>query len=347
MKGLMDINFILYVLTLILVAAMAVSFFSVKYILIKEVSGEITLKEDKYLMLYSLDAAKAYAETSLKYSFFQACYDTLRNSGVNEKTFDGKKYSAFPSADQLVNALKKTTGDYLKAYLSGGYIFLTEYTAVFPEYRIEISENGGNTAIESGADSNIRIEKTREVKSAFSEQAVLEKEPLLKVSVNADCRKTRTFAEGRKSGMETDIKGVLDGVLSSKFAQEYSLDYAGSDIPECSFVFQQNTGNEIGKAKEKVLEPLNAEIPKLNKNEGAFEISMELLDADLKVEEKSRSVTSNGANKVTCRFVYTLTAYTKIGIKDTGSEKLLVSNGKDIAFESPQLIFYTQNVLEK
>ena len=93
-----------------------------------------SLQSDVYTMGHALDAAGLYMETSLRYSVYQACYDTLA----------GSLESAEFSDEEFYDSMGVLTQTYLNRYAKSSYAFLTDYRVVLPTSTVSIAPGSGS-----------------------------------------------------------------------------------------------------------------------------------------------------------------------------------------------------------
>jgi hypothetical protein len=106
------------------------------------IEKDIEVRAQMHTMGNALAAAKLYMETSLAYSTYQACYDTLKNGGWD--TLTGKKayqgYALWEPVDQhptvleFKGSLESSIKGNLGLYEAKSYTFLSEYYVNLPAY---------------------------------------------------------------------------------------------------------------------------------------------------------------------------------------------------------------------
>ncbi len=351
MKGIEDVNAVLFMVAIILGLLFTLSLLSVKLWVDKDIGQAASLKEDKYIMHYALESAKLYADTSLKYSLYQSCYDMLKNGGnnlpKNEKTFDSRKYSVIASREEFSGNIKTSVLNNFRRYTAEGYNFLTYYTVGFPQYEIkEISYGTGEINIIADSDKKLQIPYQRETRY-FSEEVVLEKAALLTVPVKTNCFEIYSFGLNKRTGLENDIRVLVESKFKDKngnvFSAEYTLQYSGPE-PDCETVFKENTGENYGEVRNRVKTILLAQTEKLGKAESNFEIKTSLLEFDLKVDGvmKDVQVLPDGTTTKTCTFKYTKITDASVFVGDKNGKNIPVWNGAETVFESMTMVFYIE-----
>jgi hypothetical protein len=158
---------------------------------------KMEFQQDLNAMKKALDLAKLYAETSLRYSVYQACYDNLRAGGV------------LPAEEEFKENLKLGIENNLKVYTSEGYNFLTEYRVTLPEYEIVIEEFEPLVIrADSKNGENLWIEKTTE-----RETIKLEKSPLITETLEVNCYEI--YQKGLEKSKE--VSEVLSQIIGKEY----------------------------------------------------------------------------------------------------------------------------------
>jgi len=310
MKGLMDINAVLYILVLIIITLFVFSIMSMKFFFIKNIEDEFNVKEDKYTMHHALESAKLYAQIALKYATEQACYDTLKDFDM-EKDFE--------------TLLKDAINNYFNIYTGSGYNFLTEYHVTFPKYEIEISFKDDTTIINATSDENIKIEKTKAVKSYYTESSELELYPNITVSLNTNCKSLYTYSVSKKPEIEAEIKDIVNNVLKG-FSTEYTS--TSDNILDCNIVFEDNVGTGFDDAETRIANEITGNVSKINIAENGFETTCSVHNIDVNIEMLGKDIKDTGDKKtVTCKFGYNVVLDVKV-ITCSDTNVIVADNGK-------------------
>lgn len=321
-KGIVDINMWILIGAMILCATLILSAMSLKFGSIKKFTEDLSIREDKYTMVYAMDVAKLYVDTAIKYSIYQSCYDKLKNAGK------------LKSENEFKSTLLESIKTNLEAYLSD-YNFLEIYSVRFPEYKINMKIDDNRIILNLKSDKNIVIEKTKEVKDVLREKIVLERESSMQKTVNTNC-----FGIYKRGlNLESEIKGKLERVIldNVNFESKYSLAYSDSE-PDCKYVFEESVGETVEEIKNRLGEVLRNEVQKMHVNKlGNFDVEIEFQKFDFDVKENGSAVKFAEQNEKECSYTYISKAVVLVTIED--KEKVPIWNGKTIAFEPLRFVF--------
>ncbi|RLI97717.1 MAG: hypothetical protein DRO99_02620, partial [Candidatus Aenigmatarchaeota archaeon] len=203
-------------------------------------------QEDIFAIDNSLDGAKSYLETSLRYSAYQACFDNLRNGGwepgrtpaENMILYKGRQYARLAGIEQAVAALESATLGNLNKYASDRYIFAS-FSLPLPSYNaVNISQSGKNLTMTARAQRDLSIyryvekeavgQSFMELKEQTRDDNILEtimiaKGAGLEQSVTIPC--ISLIRQANRSNQ--DIKAVVEPRLTAK--AEHMLDEGNAE----------------------------------------------------------------------------------------------------------------------
>ncbi|MBL7206258.1 MAG: hypothetical protein ISS36_01525 [Candidatus Aenigmarchaeota archaeon] len=318
MKGFIDPNVWILIGAMIICGLLVLALMSLKFSSVKRITEDVTLEEDKYTMVYAMNAANLYAKTSLNYAVYQACYDTLRNSEVG-------------SEEQFESALGNAVKNNLNTYLSD-YRFLEAYVVKFPSQDMKIKIEPDK--IELNLDGNLVMEKTRVVEKVMKEEIKLEGGASLEVVVEIPCLDTYQIGVREEDGVAKDLKiELINAKLAAGLEDTFSAD-VGSDI-DCDAVFESAFGTKK-HAKDTLRAELESRIEKLSTGT----IALELKDLSLIIKNAGGHTSDD---ETICDFNYEIKADILMTVDVSDEKTYPVWNGNAIAFE--RLIYQTLLVI--
>ncbi len=156
-----------------------------------------SLQSNIYTAGNALDAARLYMETSLGYSVYQACHDTLAREDIPEQEF--------------LNELESTTETYLNRYADENYAFLYDYRVIIPKYSASITAPDPSKLVVSAVPSDeMTISASPESGESVTLQASAD------VSGEYDIPCYSLFLKGQE--LNSHIKDSLENALKSAVA---------------------------------------------------------------------------------------------------------------------------------
>ncbi len=309
----------------------------------KNLAKELVSKKNFFTVSNSLDAAKyGFLEPALKYSFYQACYDSLKKGGwrkMDDKAVRYQDMEFMPLAGKrdFIGNLEGETLKDLNVYTESGdmaYMFLTQFAVRLPMYDAVKIREGGEGKIEMEAyGGRLRMEE-----KLPKETTVIEKNSSLKTVAETPCMEMHSAAQEKHE----NIKGLLEKgmkeeiikwpVLGAKDAEHQAADEVF--VKAAKDAGMEVTGIEDGKHKmEENLKGIR--IPAGEGTEGLntnYILLRNLIKADIKANECE--------DKTCYNFIYQ--ASVPVGVKlanKNDKDRLPVFNGTDIAFEGLQVNF--------
>ena len=347
-KGFIAIPLIVFLtIVLLFTIIFGISFTISKGLVIQKT---ITVQQDMYAMLNSLEASKAYLDTAIKYSLYQAAYDY----GLEEK------HDSNP--DNIIVKISEKAKEKLNGYTKENYKFLSDkYQVQLPSYsridpKIYKSANiiTGFT-VEAVPTDTIRIALEKE-----GESTKLEKQA--KINFNFQY----PILQLMDSLTSDKLKQKADEIIKSHWPKELVKTITGCDkksqrIETVDVLNEQlkiNSGKEFKTFEDAVQLGFNGHISskiqdiqnQLSNNLISLEISIDDPKATVQVEfcqgEPVDNCDKGGAFTYTrkCSFNYSYSGKAKISITDktkTYPVKALEGSDSKVLFKS--FIFKTTN----
>lgn len=193
-----------------------------------EGSGSIkktSTQSDVYTMGHALDAAGLYMETSLRYSVYQACYDTL----------DGSLESAELSDEEFYDSMEALTQTYMNRYAEPSYTFLSYAAVVLPTSTVTITPGTDSQFTTTSIPSDM-MSATRIVKPG--EYITLKASADLAEEFDMPCLPIYQAARELNPSFESELKAELDRILNLNNNEDSSDDLLTAtncpDEAECS-----------------------------------------------------------------------------------------------------------------
>ena len=330
MKGQVPTAFMLVIMAV--TAMVTISF----YLSIPYGAGEtrkLAFTQDIYTMENALRAAKLYSRTALRYSTYQACYDTLTDY-----------YDSVIDRKQFKTELEKRISDNFRAYTSEDYTFL-EYPVKFPQYTVEVRMEPDTLIVNASAPNLVVESKTAYMKTR------LEKSSNITEDIKINCWGLYSDALNVVNSLQKKLNSV-----SVTATRDLPRSYKGIDIDMrdelfgvrgdrelCEDVFKQNTSKSFEEARETLRAEVNAtlnsdEILK-NVSAEAKHLRIDVYKADIDFERGGIERPGLWVNNLTCNFTYIVDA--DFGIDLNSGQQFPVWNGIDITFENLSLYFST------
>ncbi len=214
---------------------------NIEFLKTNVVEKDIEVRSEIHTMGNALDAAKLYMETALAYSTYQACYDNLRNGGIDSSAKSYKGYPLWdsppPGKEGFDQALQRSILSNLELYRKSPYKFMSEYFVNIPTYEVTVlTEQSWKTSVGAWNNSNFWIEKSQE----SGERIRLEKYGFLQGEYSMDCygiyakgaevySKAKTATEGivRQMNLPSIVKLNSGETLDSRLAS-YKMQFNDS-----------------------------------------------------------------------------------------------------------------------
>lgn len=300
------------------------------------VVGKAQLQGTIYNMNYAMDSANTYMQTALSYSYYQACYDTLKN-GIDAK--NGYWYDSSDSAikepdyDQFMAALKKSILANLNIYRSKPYQFMGDYQVSIPQYNdgyVGTEMTGTTLDVVMISSGNMEISKNQEGIG----WAKIEKTAMVYGSYGTECYDV--YQKGIDTGSTTKakVKEIVDSA-ADKLSTQF-----GSRVPSQS---------QIEQAKASLLKDLESGIEKSGSDiSGSTQVvdlpwigqtttPLGYISVDRKIKDKSVEIQTVESTPGYIKLRCTVSATVETTV--TGFGKYPVYNGKDISSENLKLTF--------
>ncbi|MEM5798943.1 MAG: hypothetical protein QXP39_02770 [Candidatus Aenigmatarchaeota archaeon] len=295
---------------------------------------ERMLQEDTYTLLNSLKAAKAYIETSLIFSTYQACYDVLKTMPSSETSF--------------VESIKNRIKENLAVYTSEDYVFMEGYQVKLPQYEISITDvNENNIKVVAVPLENISVSKSYSLTGLVSKDIKLEKDGLVVKTIEMPCLSIFNFAKANAANFEQDERTRFESKISTLPKR---LPKDSKKYPKA--VFEGIDMKNLNDVCKKVLE---IEGYSLDEYEKDLVKSIEEKEGNIVIKKGIKNVkimplitgiypvSENGWIRVECNFEYKIDAVGEVVIES--QDRYPVFNGTEIAF-SPLIANYTFNLVK-
>lgn len=156
---------------------------------------EAILHRDLYMMNNSLLAARSYMDTSLSYSVYQACYDTLKNLDTSA------------GDDVFRSDLEDSIKSYLNRYRKDEYYFMSNYPVTIPEYTDLTIETLDPLKVKVESPSNMYISLEHE-----GSERRLETKNTMEKTITIDCY--GIYKKGKE--VHTEINNVIGDKIKEK-----------------------------------------------------------------------------------------------------------------------------------
>ncbi len=293
---------------------------TIPYIKTEEVEKDIEVRSEIHTMGNALDAAKLYMETALAYSTYQACYDNLRNGGMDSSA---KAYKGYPLWDAPAGkegfdqALQRSILSNLELYRKSSYKFMSEYFVNIPTYEVTVLTEPGRTSVGAWNSSNFWIEKTQESgeRIRLEKYGFLQGEyPMVCYGIYAKGLEAYSLAQAavEKAWTETQAKAALTGATEAEINSQLSA-------------YNQTF---ITKAKSGLYA--------LSSTGTDYDTGVNVMDANLKW---TSSVTV-GPDKTEAKVTYTPEVYVKFEITNIKSgQEFTVYDGSKVIMSPMTLVF--------
>jgi|GEM_PF-3003550 len=295
-----------------------------------------------YSMSNALDASKVYMDTALRYSVYQACYDTLKNGGWPDiakvpdgerALFEGKPYAPIRTTAEFRSGLAETILSNVNTYASMDYSFFDSYEVRVPSYqgsefvelmpdRLTVKATSGSPLqickpdsckldkpeTESGADSLPEADDYRQQPN-MRELVVLQKDSGLQEAIQTPCY--GLYRQG------VEESGRLTAKMNEEIAGEMASLQSGIQKPDA------NACNLVtGEAASRIEDILEAD-------------GVEVIDVTLTFAQ----IEYDNANKLCSLKGGSATAKAKVTIDGPADQTFPVWNGQELAFEPLTLNF--------
>jgi len=301
------------------------------------------LETEEFSLQKSLEAAKLYAETSLRYSFYQACYNVSLNSGWPPSSTGA---SAVADAATFKAALEAETTKTMATYSEGVYIFLGSFEVKFPTYDAIIIKDEGNGVINVTVKAKDMFLVHRELDT---KKVTLEKNAAISVNITSPCFSLHKKALERSVAISSmdNMKGELE-----RWPVEASV--------ELGHTFTKDNNDAFYAI-------MTAEYPELIR--GKFEEASALKDGEAilaaqalaasSVKPSAKAVITTSCTGYTfvedgqtkskreCKFSYSVSVTSSSPLTEQSLETYPVFNGETVAFEPVKFVFTSGKVYER
>lgn len=298
------------------------------YVSLPHLSGriaEMAVSQDIHTMSNSLDAAKSYSSAALRFSLYQACYDTL---GGGPGDFE--------------NRLEASITQYLKAYTQDPYLFLDFYQVTFPTYRVNIAGKSAGNLTVTAKGGNLVFHK-----SLVNMTVHLEKDSGLEETAETNCwgiyQKGLELAknpDAARKAHEDAVQGLPENgsaLLVLENVQSTTQDEL------CSRVFQ--AGNDLSGTTAAIESGIKgSDTLRLSGQDGSLSFSAGVSSAVASVGGTAVLEEEGDGYRVNCTFTYNTTVMMEYWVNDTSTTHP-VWNGTDLAFEPLRLHFSEEHKL--
>ena len=267
---------------------------------------KISLQSNIYSMSHAIDTAKIYTKTALRYSVYQACYDSLREASDHVDKVEYYK------------TLGEIAEKHYQKYTSSGYSFLGDFVVTFPDYTLNVIPGGDdrNFAVQAIPNEKLTISS-----SATSGEAITLRESAdIVENFTMPCYPLYKNGKNIHQPIEADFQAALDQALDWEIMKS---DTRCQTNEECTPLIKKNL-----ESNTKVV---------FSKEEGDLQIKAEVSDISVGIT----TVTDKATPPVITQ-VYEVSATQTVTIsgKNSGSNQAYpVWNGEEVAFEPLELSF--------
>lgn len=285
----------LIIITLFVAAAIIISAIDLNLPWIQGRTSSVVFQEKIYAVDKALDAAMLYAETSAKYSIYQACHDNLINPSTDKNEF--------------IAALTEDLNNNINKYADANFVFLNDYVIEFPEYDFVYNEVE-NKFLLTGEKLSYEREDTK-----VNETVTLERDSTLQLYfICGDVYSG--YADLRKK-IETDVPNIIQQELDKP---EWPKGQTNDPLItiDCGNLFQAVTGKTINEASTEMSQNIRTEIQSiLPQSDTNFEYETEIPDVPVVI--KGEFIQQDAAGTV-CEFTYDASVTMTLKIKDLKQE---------------------------
>jgi len=292
-------------------------------------------QEDIYALQNSLDAGREYMKTSLRYSVYQACHDSLKSSGwadvsdapSSERHVEGdESYATLPAETVFDEGLEQNILSNINAYASGDYNFMGAYNVKLPRYETADVERTGENTLSINVDSSKKLEITRFLtKLKLGETYFTLKESAKESNIE------EIITIRKNAGMEETIETpcydlYLQGVEESERLTEKMNEEIAGEMASLQAGIQKPDANACnlvsGEAAGRIEDSLEAD-------------GVEVIDVTLTFAQ----IEYDNANGLCSLKSGTATAKAKVTTEGPADQTFPVWNGQELAFEPLRLVF--------
>jgi len=308
---------------------------------------KIVLETEEFSLEKALEAAKLYAETSLRYSFYQACYNVSLNGGWQPDGSAPSGKNAAADAATFKKALENETLRILGAYAGGGYSFLGSFDVFVPAYgSVAVTDMGdGVVNVTAASDKMLSIHRELDTKNV-----TLYKNADLSVNITSPCFTLQKKALERSVSIASadSVRSELDRwpieasvELGHAFTKDHNDAFYSAmmaDYPELiRGQFREATALKDGEAM--LASAVSAPI-------GSQKLSVKVAIAP---SCTGYTFVEDGAekSKKDCEFSYSVAIASSSTMAEESAERYPVFNGTDVAFEPVKFVFSYGKVYER
>jgi hypothetical protein len=312
-------------------------------------------QEDVYSLFNSLEEGKGVMRSNLRYSAYQACYDSLKSSGWSDMTNSPKatvkvvgdaSYNVLPSEEVFRAGIEKNSLDNLETYTTDEYHFMGTYNIDLPKYKSVTVKNNQDGTVDFDAKTIQKLEIKRyvgkiligesfmELKKSLKEENIEERIVLRKDGNMVETIKTPCydlFLQAQKKSDE--MTNALNELLKIEM-EELQIGMPTGKDGDCDYIVVA-TENAITKILDtgeiEVDDPkITDDIKKAIENSNIKVIEVKLIFSNMNKDSK---------NNLCILVDGTITAIIKITIEGPIDGTFPVWNGKELAFEPLKIEF--------
>ncbi len=306
--------------------------------LVRDIVGQ----KNFFTVSNSLDAAKyGFLRPALKYSFYQACYDSLKKGGWRKMEeavrYQDMEFMPLAEKKDFLGNLEGETLKDLNIYTENGdlaYMFLTQFAVRLPMYDVvEIREDDDGKVEVEAYGGRLRIEE-----KLPNETIVIEKNSTLAASIETPCMEMFSLAGERQAKVKEMLeKGVKEEIIKWPVLGVKDAEHQTAD--EAFVKAAKDAGIEVAgieDGKRKIEENLKGMRLPAGEGTGGINTNYILLRNLIKADIEAKEC----EDKSCFNFIYqaSVPAGVKIANKND-KDRLPVFNGTDIVFEGLEVNF--------
>lgn len=201
-----------------------------------------TFGEDVHTLNTVLGLAKEYSRTSLRYSLYQACYDTLGS---------GKE---LPTVASFTGMLNESIRKSMKLYTKDGYTFQADYHVKLPEYTVSLKDAAVDRVFLSADGDKLSISKEYLSQRFGTRRVSIMMDSSIDDAVPTDCWKVYQDAAAEFESVNHTLWEELNRVMAGWPEGEISGTGISASTHEgiCDGVFRQSTMMTMAEAEANI-----------------------------------------------------------------------------------------------
>jgi hypothetical protein len=315
---------------------------------------DLRIRSDVYAMDNAAQAGEIYLQAALRYSYYQACFDNMKNGGYNHTPNQVNGFSLWydnydisPTEDDFYTELENRITENMITYSLGDYNFLSnlneKYNVILPKtYITEIERPSPGYSL---YDIETRVKTTSQplytIRESETDKLEVGLTPKLERSFRKGC--LDVFLMGKEllaeisSKTQTEVDKEVDAWKSmlenAELTQEGSIS-PSSDKEIADLVFYSITGKTIPEAEKEINETLKEKLNPImdtQKSDYLIKTSVFGMKTNITWESCSHSESLTDGKtytKLSCDFTFNITAILRTDVVNTNPDRqMIVSNG--------------------